>query len=74
MKILIAPNLLFQYIKLDEIDEENSKRNIECIICGFKMGEYNVCHLKCFKRGSQYLLHRGQKKNKHAIIKAPDKL
>lgn len=55
MKILIVPNLLFQCIKLNEVDEKNSKQKIECIRCGFKMGEYNVCHLKCFKCGLELI-------------------
>jgi DNA-directed RNA polymerase subunit RPC12/RpoP len=54
MKILIVPNLLFQYIKLDDVDEEDSKQKIECIRCGFNMGEYTLCHLKCFKCGSEF--------------------
>jgi hypothetical protein len=54
MKIVIVPNLLFQYIKLDDESNEGSpKQKIECIKCGFIMGEYTVCHLKCFKCGSE---------------------
>jgi hypothetical protein len=51
LKIVIVPNLLIHYIKLDESKEGNSKQKIECIKCGFIMGEYTVCHLKCFKCG-----------------------
>jgi Zn ribbon nucleic-acid-binding protein len=53
MKILIVPNLLLQYIKLEDADEYKSKQKIECIRCGFKMGEITVSHLKCFKCGSE---------------------
>ena len=53
MKILIVPNLLFQYIKLDDLDEENSKQKMECVRCGYIMGEYTVCNIKCFKCGSE---------------------
>jgi hypothetical protein len=53
MKIVIVPNLLIHYIKLDESKEGDSKQKIECIKCGFIMGEYTVCHLKCFKCGSE---------------------
>lgn len=38
MKIVIVPNLLIHYIKLDESKEGNSKQKIECIKCGFIMG------------------------------------
>ena len=55
MKILIVPNLLLQYIKLDDVEEDKSKQKIECIRCGFKMGEITVCHLKCFKCGSELI-------------------
>lgn len=53
MRILIVPNLLFQNIKLDEMDEENYKQNLECVRCGYIMGEYTVCNIKCFKCGSE---------------------
>lgn len=55
MKILIVPNLLLQYIKLDDVDEGKSKQKIECIRCGFKMGEITVCQLKCFRCGSELI-------------------
>lgn len=53
MKILIVPNLLFRYIKLNDVDEEVYKQKMECIKCGFIMGEYTVCNIKCFKCGSE---------------------
>ena len=53
MKILIVPNLLLQYIKIDDMEGNKSKQKIECIRCGFKMGEITVSHLKCFKCGSE---------------------
>lgn len=59
MKIIVIPNLLFQCIKLDELenshgsDEEYGRHNIDCIKCGFRMGEYIVGNLKCFKCGSE---------------------
>jgi hypothetical protein len=56
MKILIVPNLLLQYIKLEDADDEDqSKQKIECIRCGFKMGEITVCHLKCFRCRSELI-------------------
>ncbi len=54
MKILIVPNLLFQYIKLDDIDEEVSKQKMECMGCGFIIGECTVCNIKYFKCGSEW--------------------
>ncbi len=59
MKIIVIPNLLFQYIKLggsdnsQEVNEEYSRHTIDCIICGFRMGEYIMGYLKCFKCGSE---------------------
>jgi len=51
MKILIIPNLLFQYVKLEE-DKESLKQKIDCDRCGFKMYKYTGgCHLKCFRCG-----------------------
>jgi hypothetical protein len=39
MKILVVPNLLLHYIKLEDTDDEDKlKQKIECIRCGFKMG------------------------------------
>ena len=55
MKILIVPNLLLQYIKIDDMEGNKSKQKIECIRCGFKMGEITVCQLKCFKCGSELI-------------------
>jgi hypothetical protein len=46
MKIVIVPNLLLQYIKLDDgSNDDSQKQKIECIECGFIMGEYTVCLL-----------------------------
>jgi hypothetical protein len=51
MKILIVPNLLFQYVKLEE-DKESPKQKIDCDRCGFKMDKYTGgCQLKCFRCG-----------------------
>ncbi len=55
MKILIVPNVLLQYIKIDDMEEDKSKQKIECIRCGSKMGEITVCQLKCFKCGSELI-------------------
>jgi predicted Zn-ribbon and HTH transcriptional regulator len=56
MKILVVPNLLLHYIKLEDTDDEDKlKQKIECIRCGFKMGEIAVCHLKCFRCGSELI-------------------
>ena len=54
MKILIVPNLLFKYIKLDDANEEVSKQKMECVRCGFIMGEYTVCTIKCLKCISEW--------------------
>ncbi len=59
MKIIVIPNLLFQCIKLEELvnshrsDERYGKHNNDCIKCGFRMDEYIVGNLKCFKCGSE---------------------
>lgn len=57
MKILIVPNVVFQYIKLEGRDydklKDESKEKIECIRCGFKMEELSVCHIKCFRCGAE---------------------
>lgn len=59
MKIIVIPNLLFQYVKLEELenshesDEKYGRHNIDCIKCGFRMDEYIVGNLKCFKCGSE---------------------
>ncbi len=57
MKILIVQNVIFQYIKLEGMDdkkiEDKSKEKIECIRCGSKMEELSVCHLRCFKCGAE---------------------
>ena len=59
MKIIVIPNSLFQYIKLEELEdspderESHGRHKIDCIKCGFKMGEYIVGNLKCFKCGSE---------------------
>ncbi|MDN5845780.1 MAG: hypothetical protein L0H53_05840 [Candidatus Nitrosocosmicus sp.] len=60
MKIVVVPNLLFQYIKLEVLENSHEpdedvkygRHNIDCIKCGFRMGEYIVGTLKCFKCGS----------------------
>jgi hypothetical protein len=58
MRIIVIPNLLFQYIRLEELEDSEEKESygrhrIDCIKCGFKMGEYIVGNLKCFKCGSE---------------------
>lgn len=57
MKILIIVNSPYHYINLNDRNYESIKKNakekIECIICGFEMRELTVCHLKCFKCGSE---------------------
>ncbi|MDR4489818.1 MAG: hypothetical protein R2685_02805 [Candidatus Nitrosocosmicus sp.] len=59
MKIIVIPNLLFQCIKLEELNEDgessrgNGRRRMDCMKCGFEMGEYIVGNLKCFKCGSE---------------------
>lgn len=60
MKIIVIPNLLFQYIKLEEPEnshesdenERYGRQNIDCIKYGFRMGKYLVGNLKCFRCGS----------------------
>ncbi len=39
MKILIVPNLFFQYINLDKY-KETLKQKIDCDRCGHKMNKY----------------------------------
>ena len=59
MKIIVIPNLLFQYIRLEELEnshkdkEDYGRHTIDCIKYGFRMGEYIVGNLKCFKCGSE---------------------
>lgn len=58
MKIIVIPNLLFQCIRLDELENSHENRDygrnaIDCIKCGFRMGEHIVGNLKCFKCGSE---------------------
>ena len=59
MKIIVIPNSLFQYIKLEELEdspdesESQGRHKIDCIKCGFKMGEYIVGNFKCFRCGSE---------------------
>ena len=58
MKIIVIPNMLFQYINLEgsensqENDENYGRHTIDCIKCGFRMGKY-IGNLKCFKCGSE---------------------
>jgi DNA-directed RNA polymerase subunit RPC12/RpoP len=50
MKILIVPNLLIQYVSLE--DNEKSEQKVDCDRCGFKMDKYTGgCQLKCFRCG-----------------------
>ena len=50
---------MFQYIRLEELEnshedkEAYGRHTIDCIKCGFRMGEYIVGNLKCFKCGSE---------------------
>ncbi len=59
MKFIVIPNLLFQYIKISDTNENNEEKErfkmekIDCIKCGFRMGEVFVGNLKCFKCGSE---------------------
>lgn len=60
MKIIIVSNLLLQGIKLDQVVESDDgdeelygTHKMDCIKCGFKMGEYVVGNLKCFKCGAE---------------------
>lgn len=59
MKIIVIPNLLFQCIKLEELGEagdrsgDYGRHRMDCMKCGFEMGEYIVGNLKCFKCGSE---------------------
>ena len=59
MKIIVIPNLLFQCIKLEELREDGDsskdygRHRMDCIKCGFEMGEYIIGNLKCFKCGSE---------------------
>jgi hypothetical protein len=59
MKIIVIPNLLFQYMRLEESEnshedkEDYGRHTIDCIKCGFRMGEYIIGNLKCFKCGSE---------------------
>lgn len=59
MKIIVIPNLLFQYIRLEELEhlpeekENHGRHKIDCIKGGFKMGGYIVGNLKCFGCGSK---------------------
>ena len=59
MKIIVIPNLLFQCIRLDELENSHEEKGdygrnaIDCIKCGFRMGEHIVGNLKCFKCGSE---------------------
>ncbi len=49
----------FNYIRLEELEnshedkEDYGRHTIDCIKCGFRMGEYIVGNLKCFKCGSE---------------------
>lgn len=59
MKILIIPNQLYQHIKTSNINTGSIKNitkvKVECIKCGFKIGELTICHIKCFKCGSELI-------------------
>jgi len=37
-----------------DVKDYKKKTQYICIRCGFAMRELSVCHLKCFKCGSEY--------------------